>query len=364
MKFTCEKEDIFLAVSMVYSICDSKAVMPILSGIRFFLQGNILTLSASNLETTIETTLQVQGTGDGETVIPGRNLMQLIAKLSGEIGFALEKDKNLVKIISNGAEYELFGMPPEEFPPLPGIDGQTKYVVPQEEMKLLAKQSIYAVSKDDARPVFTGCLVEVNGSSLRFVASDTYRLAYRETCLETEMPSLWVTVPAKAINKVAKLCNDKDGHVEIAYSSNQVMFKINGSTIITRTIDSYFPDYRRVLPKSYQTKVVIDRKALLKAIDRVSLFAPSRNNAVQLDFNSGRVTVTAISDYGQGKEFVPCEVKGPEVSITFNYRYLIDGLRAAEGEKLEIRLNDSQSPAEFRDTSDPAFFYFLLPMRV
>lgn len=366
MKFICEKKDIFPAVTVAYRFCNNKKnVIPVLSGIRFSLQGNTLTLAASNLETAVETNLQVQGMDDGGTVIPGISLVQLIARLpDGKIGFSLEKDKNIIKVTSNGSEYELYGMPPEEFPPFPRIDEQNKYVLPQKELKLMAKQSIYAASNDDVRPIFTGCLIEVDGGNIRFVASDTYRLAYRETCLETEMPSLWVTVPAKTINEIAKLCKDEDGQVEFAYGSNQTMFRINNSTMVARVIDGYFPDYRKVLPKSYQTKAVVSRKTMLETVNRVSLFAASYNNAVHLNFNCEGLTVTAIGDYGQAKEAVSCEVDGPEVSVAFNYRYLIEGLRAAEGEKIEIRLNDPQSPAEFRDTSDPAFFYLLLPMRV
>ncbi|MDN5293510.1 MAG: polymerase subunit beta [Eubacteriales bacterium] len=363
MEFTCEKSNLLSALTAVARICSSKATLPVLAGIHLSVRGGQLTLTATDLEIGVESYLPVKEGKDGEVVLPGKSLTDLIRKLpEGEVTFT-EEDKTVIKVTSNGSEYILHGMPPEEFPPLPKIDEQNKYNLPQKDMKLLIKQSIFAAANDDSRPIFTGCLVEVEDGSIRLVASDTHRLALREARLEAEGSPLRVVVPAKAVNEVARLCSNEDDRIEFACEANQIMFKVDGFTFISRLIDGNFPDYRRVIPDSYQTKVIIDRKTMLEAIERISLFAPSSNNAVRLNFNGEGLTATAAGEGGRAKELVACEVEGPETSITFNYRYLIEGLRAIEGEKVEIQMSGSLNPAVFRDTEDPAFLYLLLPIR-
>ena len=258
MKVICEKEKILKGISSVINGVASKTTMPVLEGILIQTNDNELKLTSYDLEIGIEYILEAQIEEQGNTVVNATMFSEIIKRLpSTEIKFSLNEN-NLLEIECEGSLYKLATMNPDEFPELPKINVDNSIEIEQTTLKNMIRKTIFAVSTEENRPIFTGCLFEVNDNKLNVVAVDGYRLAIKNKNI-TEMPSSFSSViPGKTLNEVNKIISDSFDTVKIGISRNQALFEMENCKIVTRLLDGEFLNYKNVIPSNWETRIKVN----------------------------------------------------------------------------------------------------------
>jgi DNA polymerase-3 subunit beta len=219
-----------------------------------------------------------------------------------------------------------------------------------------------AVSRDEARPVLTGILVRFGEGKLVMAATDSYRLSYKETPIEGDVPELEAIVPARALEEVRRLATTADT-LELGVQENQVLFGVDGTWLTTRRIEGQFPKFDELRPKEFKHEVVLPREELLEVVRRTSVMA-HRNSPLRLRFAEGEVTVWAqTQDVGEARETLPIRFDGEPLEIGFNADFLRDGIESAEGDDMRLRLIDPLRPGLIQGLDDD-FWYLIMPIRL
>ena len=370
MKLICEKEKLLLGLNNVIRTSVGRTTQPILEGILINLKKDRAILTTNDMDLGIEYVLKdVQVEKEGKVVVDAKMFADIIRKIPGEEITIFVNDKNLLVIESEGSQYNLSTMNAEEFPLLPTIDVQKTISIPQKAFKDMIKRTSFAVSIDENRPIFTGCLLDVNKSSLNVVAVDGFRLAQRVAPVFTDSEEFKAIVPGKYLNEVSKILLDVDDLIKISISKNQALFEIENCKVVSRLLEGDFLDYANVIPKDRETRITINKSALQGAIERASIFSISSSEKekkypIKIYINIDNIIVSCTSQVGDAKEEVKVETEGQELEIGFNPKYLLDSLKAIEDDEIYLDFGSNISPCVIRPTTDAKFTYMVLPIRL
>ncbi len=375
MKLRAERAEFAEAVSWATRTVGARVTLPALSGVVLDASEGRLTCRATDLEVAAEVSIPVQIDEPGRVLLPGKLLSQLVAKFP-DAPVELSGDTDRVEIRCGRATFHVRGMPVEDFPalPEPGEDA-VQGVVKADAFGRLVAQVARAASGDDARPVLTGVKLEAVEGSLVAAATDSYRLAVRRLPWDQSLTGN-ALVPARALQEAAKAGSEAGGAVTLVVEEGQVSFLFGDRRLTTRLIEGNFPNYAQLLPDGFETSVVVDRAALVEALQRVAVVAMGQaNTPVTLTFGDGSVDLSAGNqEIGDASEALPADIDGDGMSIAFNPAFLLAGLEATGTERIRIELRDSLKPAVLRPHADPGedgetqavddFTYLLMPMRV
>jgi DNA polymerase-3 subunit beta len=394
---TTPRRDLFDGITMVGKAVPTRTPVPILMHvlIKKDAETGKISITGTDLNMWIEHTLpspqdSIGGLGTGgSATVPARNLAELLAalpeatvELMAEDGAGLSGAPSYaLHLRCNKANYKLLGLPPDEFPPVPTLVGDTTFKVKSADLRDAVKQTLFAVSTDDSRPILTGILLSYAAGKLRAVATDTHRLAVRE--LDTsdgDGPDVHGVAPASAMQEILRMATDDNAFVTVTLAGNQIQFRVDdektgaGTTLITRLIEGQFPSYERVVPASCDKRLTIEREALLSAVRRAAIVA-REGSANRVILRTGRgdngdddhLTITAQSgNLGDALEEIEIarDADEPEVEIAFNAKYLIDVLSVLDGDGLYLELTESLRPGVVRPTESSDYFCVLMPMQV
>lgn len=367
MKFSCSNEHLVHAVQIVQKAVSSKPQMPILSGIYLNAQGNTLELQATDYELGISCKIDADIEEPGAIVLSGRYFQEVVRRLPGEkVTILTNKVDHTVKITSNTAQFNLLSLPAIEFPVLYPLDGTTTFNIRDNIFRELIKKTTFACSTDEARPVFTGALLEVNNSDVRMVATNTHRLALKREYLDSNGTDKKIIIPAKILNELARIMvSEVPSDVVINCSRSQISFTFDDVYITSRLIEGQFPDYNRVIPPSFETEIVLNTEEFTDAVERVGLISRSGDyNVMKLSFKYDHVDITSNNpDIGKAEETVEVDLKGEEIDIAFNAKYISDILKNIDSKKIYFSLNTPLSPASIRPCDDETYNYIITPVR-
>ncbi len=362
MKFRCERDVLLEALATAGRAVSSRGALPVLSGIRTELRGDLLLLSATDLELSISVEVEVAGLGDGLAVIPARLLVDIVRALDpGAV--VVEIIDDTAQVSSGRSEFSLRLIPADEFPRSPEID-----VVPLSvDAKSLAqalKQVVPAASSDDSRPVLTGVHVAAEGGGLRLVATDSYRLAVRDL---VDTPVLAegqdVLLPSRALAELTRLLSSA-GTVQLRLGEREASFACGNSRLTTRLIEGSFPNYRTLIPRNHPNRLTVSREVLLDAVRRVRLLARESTPIRLVQKADGLELLAMTQDVGQAHESVDAAYVGTELTVAFNPEYLMAGLEATSADEVVLESLDARNPAVLRGVGNEDFFYLLMPVRV
>jgi len=371
MKFLVEQNELLGGLQVVQRAISSRSTLPILSGIYLSCEHNLLRLRATDLEIGIECTIPVQSEIEGETVLPARYFVEIIKRLP-DIPLTIERSEgNLVTIKYGSSEIQLNQFNAEEFPPLPEIEEIHSITINADLFINAIRQVSIAASHDTSRPIFTGILLEVDqNNTLKLVATDTHRLAYREIMLSNaSVNNFSCIIPSRTLGEISKIFRPEDNFIEISFAENQVLFKVESTVLVSRLIEGQFPNYNQVIPTSYTSRVRILTRDLLNSAERASLLArdefKNRSNVIKLNISGNNLTITSQSaEIGNLHEELPIYLEGESAEIAFNARYLIDVLKVIDQEEINLDLTGSLSPGIIRPTDDPHVLFLVLPIRI
>ena len=362
MKFRCDRDALSEALQTVQRGVSSRPGIPALTGVLLdAADGGSLTMTTTDLEVSARLTIDVQVTEPGIALIPARLIADTVKSLS-DAPVDVETDQSQARIRCAAYEGTLRLLPAEDFPGLQEPGG-TRVEADAGAFAEAVSQVARAASRDEARPVLTGVLVEVSREGCVLAATDSYRLAVRDL-VATADGEAKVIVPERAFSEAGRAAaSDEKGKVEIFVDDAQVSFRAGSLMLTSRLIEGEFPNYRQLLPESHESRLTVSRQQLLDAVRRVGLLARD-TTPVRLEFNALGVKLSSSSpDLGQAVETVEARYEGEDLTVAFNPQYLIDGLTAAVGESIKLDVRDGLKPGVVHGESD-GYTYLVMPVRL
>jgi DNA polymerase-3 subunit beta len=363
LRITVSKDDLVGALGVAARAVSTRTSVQILSGILIEAQGGELRLAATDMELSLRATAPAQIDGDGAIVLPGKTFADIARLLPGdEVEIEHKPAESVVHITSGSASYTLHTFNPEDFPRLQELDAVQTFTVDRELLIETIHRVARAASRDESRPVLTGILVSFSGGKLVMAATDSYRLAVKETALSGAAPELEAIVPSRALQELARIASSGDS-VEVGVHENQVVFATEGVWLTTRRIDGQFPNYRQLLPEQFEHELTLPRAELLEVVRRAAVMI-QRATPLQLRFADGELTVIARThDVGESQESMPVGFSGDTLEIGFNADFLRDGLESMDGEDVRLKLISPLRPAVIQGEGDD-FTYLVMPIRL
>ena len=363
LKITCSRDDLIRQLAIVSRAASTRTAVQVLAGILLRSESGKLELSATDMEISLRTSLEVEVATEGAVVVPGKLLVDLARLLSGEeVSIEHRQGEGVVEIVSGSAVYRIHTYNAEDFPRLPDPTGTTMVPIDAEALLETAAKVSRAASRDESRPVLTGILVRFEGETLVMAATDSYRLAVKETSMSEPGPELDAIVPARALVELSRVAQGAS-ELHLGLQENQVLFTSDGVLLTTRRIEGQFPNYRQLLPESFESEVTLPRDELLEVVRRVAVMA-QRNAPLRLRFAEGELTVSAqTQDVGEAHEAMPAPFSGEALDIGFNPEFLRDGIESVEGDELRLKLISPLRPAVLQGAGED-FSYLIMPIRL
>jgi DNA polymerase-3 subunit beta len=364
MKITCSREELTQKLAIVSRGVSTRTAVQILGGILLNAEGGQLTLAATDMELSLRASLEAQVEGEGAVVVPGRLLVEL-ARLLPEADVMIEQraDEGVIHVSSGSFESRLNTFTAEDFPRLPDAESLERHTVDRDALLETIARVGRSASRDESRPVLTGVLVRFEPGKLVMAATDSYRLSVKETPLEGSVPELEAIVPARALAELARIGQGAE-QIELGVHENQVVFGVDGVWLTTRRIDGQFPNYKQLIPESFDHEVPLPRDEVLDVVRRIAVMA-QRNSPLRLRFAEGQLTVSArTQDVGEAEESLPVPFSGEALEIGFNAEFLRDGIESVTGETIRFRLISPLRPCVLQAEGADDFLYLIMPIRL
>ena len=366
MKFTCEKYLLQQAVATASRCAASKSPIPALEGLLIE-AGQDVRVTGYDLKKGIYTSFPADVEESGAVVLSARLFGEIVRSLpDGDVTVEV-KGGTAASITCGASDFSIMGTDAGEYPDLPNVDRQKAVSIPQDILSRMIRQTIFAVSDNESRPVYTGSLFEISGDSLVIVAVDGYRLALRKEQVEAgELEDCTFIVPGTALSDVEKLCGDTDEKVEITVGTKHISFVIDNTVLVSRRLEGEFLNYRKSLPDSFGTVAEADRNDLAQVVSRVSLVIDEKTKyPLRMKVSDEVLEISCQTGRGSAEDQCAAKVTGDGLLIGFNNRYLLDALKAAPSDVIRIGLNTPSSPCVILppDGADN-FSYMILPVRL
>jgi DNA polymerase-3 subunit beta len=365
MKFKSERDLLVEALSAASRVVATRLIGAS-SGILLSLTGNQLIVTGTDLDITVRTNVDVIGIEDGAMVVPARLIVDAVRSLEAGAVTIANPDEN-VEVSLGRAKFSLRTFSVMDYPNLPPVTGTTTTIAALDLMQGL-NQVVRAAANDDARPLLTGVLFTHDDSTLRLIATDSYRLAVRDV---PGVPGIGGTqdllVPARALQELQRAASalSSDAEIGVTLTDAEICFVVGASTIASRLIDGNYPSVLQLIPASYPNQLRIAKDTLLTSLKRAKLLAKDSTSSVRLTMKEKSVEIRTQSiDTGDIEDNVDADYQGEELTIAFNPSFLIDGIEAVMGDEIILEMSDAVRPAMVHGVEDVRFRYLLMPVRV
>lgn len=368
MQFICDREQLVQAIGTVERAVPTRDVEESLKGILIDAQSERLQLTAFDLELGIECTAAADVKRTGSVVVDARLFGQLVRKLPGEqVDFSYEQGSGSATVRSGRAQFTISTRDAADFRPLPAPVGDVVWSIEQAVLKDMIRQTAFAAAVDDHRAQFNGVLFEVEDEQLNLVATDTNRLAFRRGRLAQAVSEPHAAiVPARAAQEVARIIpSDAEGNVELLLTENQISFQLENVRVVSRLLEGRFPNYRQVLPHDQPVSIIVSRAAMGAAVERASILSRTGPAVVVLEVQDQMLTLRAReTDVGQSEEQLDIVQEGENGSNSYQARFLLDVLRAFDGEQLRVTFAEGDVPASMKPVDGDDYVCLVMPVRL
>ncbi len=370
MKLVILKNNLKNALDSVSHTIGDNIGLPILKNILIKAENGIITISSTNLETAIVKTVAGKIMEEGSFTVPFSLFNSIISNIQNE-RIDLEKKDLSMKIKTDNYEAVVQGISSDDYPIIPKINDRSEFLeIDGAVLKESLNQIVSAAQISELRPEISGVMFDLESSSLKLVATDTFRLA-EKTLYESDFKNQFskgirIIIPLKPVQEILRVIDEKNP-VKIYTDESQVLIESNGLEFITRVIDGKFPDYIQIIPKNIETEIVVDRNEFMNALKLASVFS-SKNNEIRIKVGTdGKMMeiYSADNSLGENKYLLSADIKGVPVEVSFNWRYFLDGLRNIDSDSVVIKLQGSVKASLLKaNSSDSNYFYILMPLTV
>jgi DNA polymerase III subunit beta len=376
MRFIIQRDHLVQSVQDVMKAITSRTTIPILTGIKIVATEEGVSLTGSDSDVSIESFIPKED-GDkvivemkqtGAIVLQAKFFSEMVKKLPTD-HVEIEVQNHLQTVIRSGAsEFNLIGLDADEYPHLPTIEAENVFRIPTDLLKAMIRQTVFAVSTSETRPILTGVNWNVENDQLICIATDSHRLALRKAKIEINTNASYnVVIPGKSLNELNKILADNNEWIDIVITENQILFKATHLLFFSRLLEGNYPDTSRLIPTESKTDIVLQSKEFLQAIDRASLLArEGRNNVVKFStIEDGSIEISSNTpEVGKVVEEVKSQsVTGEELKISFSAKYMMDALKALEGTEIKISFTGAMRPFIIQPMNDESILQLILPVR-
>jgi len=376
MEFVVNKREFVKGLSRVQSVADKKSAMPILSNVLIAADaaGNVR-LSATDLLLAVQSTMRAEVKRAGSVALSARHVFDTVKALpDGDITVTVEKNFS-AKLKSGKRNFTLTGQPGDDFPSLPDVGKIPLTQIPVDDLADLIALTSFSMSSDDTRPHLAAALVELSGETLRVVTTDGHRLSKAERAISGMKGQSKLLIPAKGIHELKRIVDEIRSEkaagaaqtlgLGAVSSQGPVFFQRDGMTLSSKLVDAAFPSYEQVIPTATDRSVTLGRPAFLDALRAISLVAADRTSGVKLAVTTGRCVISSENpDIGSGQDEIDAALQGPEITIGFNSKYLIDVLNALGSDECALDLSGELDPGVVRPVGRKDFIGVIMPMRI
>lgn len=365
VKFSINQSELQNALSVVMKGISTRSTLPILSGVFIQAQNDTLTMQTTDLELSIQFTVDALIEEPGDIVVPGKLFSEIIKNLP-DAAVHIDGNEEAIVITCDAASFSLKTLNPQDFPGFPKVETHQNITIPFEQFSSMVKRVARVVSKDESRAILTGVLIVLEDKHLKMVATDSYRLAITEAEVPDDMGGEFdAVISGSFLMDIASMSKASDA-ISLALAENQIVITYDKTVFVNRRIEGNFPNYRQLLPDMHTTRVALNVSHLISAVKRASLLS---NTAmpVKFDVNIDSQTVQLSStaqDIGSTQETLVCDAVGEDVEIAFNYAYMLDGLNAVATETVYLEAQTSMKPGIFKSDEPENFLYLVMPVRI
>jgi len=371
MELVVRKTDLLRELQLFQGIVERKNTIPILANVLMEAKGDEVRLLATDLEVGLRSKCAASVSKCGALTLPAKKFYEIVKALP-ETDVRIEQDKGGVKVAADRFDSRMQTLPLEDFPSVPEGSGRGSAVLPSKGLREMIAKTQFAITGEDTRYFLNGALLVLKDDQMSLVATDGHRLALVST--KREVPEaekgaepVRIILPKKTLLELARLLTEGDNDVRYERGENHLFFDIGGRVLISRMIEGQFPAYERVIPKSNDKRAEIERERITSAIRRVALLSNERSRAVKLQLEEDRAQVSSQSpEFGEAREEIPVDYKGPTLQICFNAQYVLDFLAVVETDSIALELKDEVSQAVMRPlgASEYDYTYVVMPMRI
>ncbi len=381
MKVRFDRDTLLAVLTPAASVAPARNTIKAIEGVLLECPGpqeGTCQLTAYDMEKGLRTAVEATTLQEGKYIINSQNLLQIVRSLpAGELQIEVD-EKNRAHISSGSSTFEIGALPGESFPSLPLLSGDRNYKIPQYLLRDMITKTIFAISQNAQKPIFTGVYFSIEGNLLRCVGCDGNRLGLAQTSLEERGPDASFIVPGRILSEILRMIRDTEEEVTFCLATRHVIFHIDGFTYFSRLIDGEYLDYGRILPGEYNRTAYLQGPALMHAMERASLVTEDKlggsnsKTYIKLEFEEKLLKISSSSAGGSVYEELPASMTGEKLVIAFNCRYLMDALKAmGDVETICLRMNGplmgmSMEPAEGDKEEKRKIEYtlFIMPLRM
>lgn len=375
MKFKIQKKYLLNSIQAVSNAISSRTVIPILTGMKIDVLPTKIILTGSNSDMTIQSHIEsvqddeeiISNITPGSIVLPVPHFPEIIKKLPENIVTISVEDNYKTVITSGKALFTLYGQSSEEYPQIRMNEGEENLQINVKALKTLIKQTVFAVSPMETRPILTGVNVTTKNNLLTFTATDSHRLALRSVPIETDLELNNTVIPGKNLQELNKIYEDDDGMIHISFTENQVLFHNNETYFLSRLLSGNYPETSRLIPTESKTTIHTFTKDLIDTIERAALLSNrDQNNVIRLDtIGKSAIEISSNSpEIGNVKEQLDViSIEGEDLKISFSSRYMLDTLRTISSERVEISFAGPMRPFVIRTPEEENILQLILPVR-
>ena len=342
MNFVVSASSLLKHLKSISGVLNTNNSIPILDCFLFELNKNELTMSASDMETTITTSIKIDSTSTGSIAIPAKTLMEALANLPEQpISFIVDKTKHSVKLKTETGDYNISGQNGDEYPKMPKLDSQSSIVIKSDVLFNAINKTIFATGSDDLRPVMSGVYCQFTETNSIFVATDAHKLVrYTRNDAKAGTNASFI-MPKKPLNVLKGLLTGVDDAVKVEFNKTNALFSFGNVNLICRLIDGKYPNYEAVIPKNNPNKITVDRSAFLGALKRVSVFSNKATHQIRVKVTGSQLRISAedLDFANEGHELLTCTYVGEDMEIGFNSRFLVDMVSNLDGDEIIIEMS-------------------------
>ena len=342
MKFIVSSTALLKQLSAINGVITTNPVVPILENFLFEIEEGLLTVTASDLQTSMITEIDVESKESGSIAVPAKILLETLKNLPEQpVTFSIDEETYSIELSSDNGRYKLSGENSTDFPKVPTVSNDFSLEMSTDVLSRAINNTIFATSNDELRPAMTGVYVNISGTNTTFVSTDGHRLVrYRRVDLASEDSST-IIIPRKALNLLKSTLPSENTSVSVEFNMANAFFKFGSVKMICRLIDERFPDYENVIPSENNIKMVINTSDFLSSLKRISIYANRTTHQVRLKITGSELQISAedLDFANEANERLTCEHDGEDIEIGFNARFLIEMLGNADSDQIEMQLS-------------------------
>lgn len=365
MQFSALNSDLISALQLVAKAVSPRSTLPALTGIYMNCENDTLQLVATDLELGIEVLLDVKSQGSGKAVLQEKYITEIVRRAPLEqIEFSSDDETKEMSIKSGQASYTIKSLDPTDFPLFRRLEKGKSFSVNESVLKRLIRYTSFATATNDTRRYLTGCYATFDGDEITFVGTNAYRLAKMTAKTEANVDQEVSTIiPAKTLNHLERFLEDSDETITVTLDERQIMFQKGNTTFVSRLIDGNYPDYKRIIPSSFETETTVEKDELFHSIERAALFAGDDSSGIRLDISESEVQVSSqVTEVGSFIDKVSAEKKGPDLRVVLRWQYLADVLRILGDESVTMRFAGKVRPVCLEEkTEEYDYLYLIMP---